>query len=66
MRGPVYRLSEGMRVSVCLLDVGKSFSMAGLHYATEYPNRPRFKTTASGQQRIIRKSNPVQAWMHLA
>ena len=66
IRGPVYRLSEGMRVSVCLLDAGKSFSTAGLQYATEYPIRPRFTTKASGPQRLIGKCTLVQAWMHLA
>ena len=44
IRRPVYQLSEGMRVLPCK---GKNSTTAGLHYATEYPVRPRLKTKTS-------------------
>ena len=44
VRGPVYRLSEGMRGLVC---VDKNSFAAGLHCAIEYPIRSRFQKEAS-------------------
>ena len=57
-----YVTTQGMCVRVC---EGKSSSTAGLHYATEYPIRSRFKKKASATF-CWRNGSQGRAWASLA